>query len=162
MRFDRLLLAVAAVAVLTFTAGNDAQAQSGSRGIGSSVVESFSQGGIAVPAAQYANQYSAPVDYAPAYAPSPGTYEAQVPTQTSGCLGCRGKGRAYTGQIQGGCRNCAHEAPIQTQQDYSAVPSCCGTLGQLDIPSLFTPPRLDRPPVGRAVGRPLFGQWQGY
>ncbi len=159
MRFDTMFLAAAAVAVLTFCAGNDAQAQNGA--IAHSVVESFAQGG----AAAYGNaqaQYAAPVQTTPAYAPAPGTYEAQVPTQTRGCHGCRGKGRAFTGQIQGGCRNCAHEAPIQTVQDYSAVPSCCGTLGQLDIPPLLTPPRLDMPPIGRAVGRPLFGQWQGF
>ena len=185
MRFDKLFLAAAAVAVLTFIAGNDAQAQSGSRGIASSVVESFSPGGIVqgggissggilggishggiAPFSSAPLQYStggAPVfDYAPAYGAAPGTYQAQVPVQTSGCHGCRGQGRAFTGQIQGGCRDCAKEAPIRTAQDYSAVPSCCGTLGQLDIPSLFTPPRYDRPPIGRAVGRPLFGQWQGY
>lgn len=142
MRFDTLFLAAAAVAVFTFFAGNDAQAQ---QFLGS--------------AAPYAG---APIQYAPEYAPSPSSYQAQVATQTSGCHGCRGKGKVSTGQLYGGCRNCAHEAPIQTQQDYSAVPSCCGTLGQLDIPSLFTPPRLDRPRVGRAVGRPLFHQWQGY
>lgn len=199
MRFDKLFLAAAAVAVLTFIAGNHAQAQSGSRGIASSVVESFSPGGIVqgggissggilggvaqggisqggivggisqggiAPFSSAPVQYStggAPVfDYAPAYGAAPGTYQAQVPVQTSGCHGCRGQGRAFTGQIHGGCRDCAKEAPIRTSQDYSAVPSCCGTLGQLDIPSLFTPPRYDRPPIGKAVGRPLFGQWQGY
>jgi hypothetical protein len=142
MRFDLLSLAAAAVAVLTVLTGNEAEAQQ-FQGANAAYVE-------------------APMQYAPEYAPSPEAYQAQVATQRQGCQGCRGKGKVSTGQLAGGCRNCAHAAPIQTQQDYSAVPSCCGTLGQLDVPSLFTPPRLDRPRIGKAVGRPLFGQWQGY
>ena len=224
MRFDTLFLAAAAVAAVTFFAGNEAQAQSGSRAISApsvfsgqfqnavsgvsnfsapsfsapsfsapnfsapnagSVVQGFSQGfsqGPFVPQSQgfaqsivqgtgYVQGFpqggtttyaDAPNLYAPEYRPTPGTYQAQLATQTRGCHGCKGKGKVYTGQLQGGCEHCAKEPPIRTAQDYSAVPSCCGTLGQLDIPSLFTPPRLDRVPIGRAVGRPLFGQWQGF
>ena len=210
MRFDTLFLAAAAVAVVTFFAGNEAQAQSGSRAISApsvlsgqfqnavsgvssfaapsfsapnvgSVVQGVSQGpfvpqsqGFAQSIAQgtgYVQGFpqggtttyaDAPNLYAPEYRPTPGTYQAQLATQTRGCHGCKGKGKVYTGQLQGGCEHCAKEPPIRTAQDYSAVPSCCGTLGQLDIPSLFTPPRLDRAPIGKAVGRPLFRQWQGF
>lgn len=182
MRFDILFLAAAAVAVLTVFSGNEAQAQSGSRAFSApSVISGQLQGGQIVqgyapgqsvtqgtgyvqgfPQGGTATYVDAPVQHAPEYRPAPGSYDAQVATQTQGCIGCRGKGRVSTGQLAGGCAYCAQEAPIQTTQDYSAVPSCCGKLGQLDIPSLFTPPRYDRAPVGRAVGRPLFGQWQGF
>ena len=210
MRFDTLFLAAAAVAVVTFFAGNEAQAQSGSRAISApsvfsgqfqnavsgvssfaapsfsapnvgSVVQGVSQGpfvpqsqGFAQSIAQgtgYVQGFpqggtttyvDAPNLYAPEYRPAPGSYHAQVATQTQGCHGCRGKGPVSTGQLVGGCAHCAKEPPIRTKQDYSAVPSCCGTLGQLDIPSLFTPLRQDLAPIGRAVGRPLFGQWQGF
>ena len=220
MRFNSLFLAAAAVAVLTVFAGNDAQAQSGSRAVSAasvlsgqfqgaptgiapnfsapnvgSVVQGFSQG-LSVPQGQsfvqgqaftqgqsaaqaqgfaqgtgYVQGFpqggtttyvDAPNLYAPEYRPAPGSYHAQVATQTQGCHGCRGKGPVSTGQLVGGCAHCAKEPPIRTKQDYSAVPSCCGTLGQLDIPSLFTPLRQDLAPIGRAVGRPLFGQWQGF
>jgi len=122
---------------------------------GSGFAQGFPQGGVA-------SFVEGQTQWAPEYVASPSSYSAQRAVQTVGCKGCRGKGPVSTGQIVGGCRNCAQEPPIQTQQDYSAVPSCCGTLGQLDIPSLFTPPRLDRAPIGAAVGRPLFRQWQGF
>jgi len=201
MRFDKMFLAATAVAVLTFFAGADAQAQSGGRGFSEaasvisgqfqgaganfpsnfaspgfasagfaspnagSVVQSVAQGTGYVqgfPQGGTSTYVDSPTLYAPEYPASPATYHSQVATQHAGCKGCRGKGKVSTGQIAGGCLHCAKEAPIRTAQDYSAVPSCCGTLGQLDIPSLFTPPRLDRAPIGAAVGRPLFGQWQGY
>jgi len=183
MRFDTLFLATAAVAVLTVFSGNDAQAQSGSRAVsaaasvisgqlqGAPIVQGYSPGQSIAQGTGYVQGFpqggtstyvDAPTVYAPEYAPVPGSYQAQVATQTQGCHGCRGAGRVSTGQLAGGCAHCAKEPPIQTVQDYSAVPSCCGTLGQLDIPSLFTPPRLDRPRIGKAVGRPLIGQWQGF
>lgn len=42
------------------------------------------------------------------------------------------------------------------------VGSCCGTMGKLGVPSLLTPIRYDTPPIGKAVGRPLFGRWTGF
>ena len=42
------------------------------------------------------------------------------------------------------------------------VTSCCNNLGRLGIPPLTTPLRADTPPIGKAVGRPLFGRWNGY
>ena len=42
------------------------------------------------------------------------------------------------------------------------IESCCGNTGRLNIPPLSTPIRYDTPPIGKSVGRPLFGRWAGY
>ena len=60
----------------------------------------------------------------------------------------------------GGC--CGFGAPVQSQSTYQPVQSCCTNLGPHGVPSLFTPPRFDHPPVGRRVGRPAFGRWNGF
>ena len=60
-----------------------------------------------------------------------------------------------------GCA-CCDLSPTQPSYQRQPVTSCCGTIGRLGVPPLLTPIRHDTPPVGAAVGRPLFGRWTGF
>ena len=43
------------------------------------------------------------------------------------------------------------------------IETCCGSpMGLGHVPALLTPPRSYTPPIGKAVGRPLFGRWTGF
>lgn len=57
---------------------------------------------------------------------------------------------------------CCNLSPTQPGYQRQPVTSCCGNIGRLGVPPLFTPLRFDMPPVGAAVGRPLFGRWNGF
>ena len=57
---------------------------------------------------------------------------------------------------------CCDLSPTQPGYQRQPVTSCCGTIGRLGVPPLLTPIRHDTPPVGRSVGRPLFGAWSGF
>lgn len=57
---------------------------------------------------------------------------------------------------------CCNLSPTQPGYNRRPVTSCCGTIGRLGIPPLLTPVRNDTPPIGAAVGRPLFGRWTGF
>jgi len=61
---------------------------------------------------------------------------------------------------QGG--NCCNLSPTQPGYCRKNVTSCCGKIGCLGVPPLLTPIRNDTPPIGAAVGRPLFGRWTGF
>ena len=63
---------------------------------------------------------------------------------------------------QSGC-SCCNLSPSQIGgYQLQPVTNCCGKLGKLGVPPLTTPLRYDTPPIGRAVGRPLFGKWNGF
>lgn len=60
-------------------------------------------------------------------------------------------------------RACCNLTPTpQVVPTLQPVTSCCSQNGRLGVPPLLTPIRYDMPPVGRTVGRPLFGKWNGY
>lgn len=66
------------------------------------------------------------------------------------------------GEIPSGRRCCdLTPTPIGVPQ-WQPVGNCCGQMGKLGVPSLLTPIRHDTPPIGKAVGRPLFGRWTGF
>lgn len=60
-------------------------------------------------------------------------------------------------------RACCDLSPTPTVTPcLKPVTSCCSQNGRLGVPPLLTPIRNDMPPVGKAVGRPLFGKWTGF
>jgi hypothetical protein len=60
-------------------------------------------------------------------------------------------------------RACCDLSPTPTvTPSLKPVTSCCSQNGRLGVPPLLTPIRYDMPPVGRSVGRPLFGKWNGF
>jgi len=83
---------------------------------------------------------------------------------------------AYSGPINSGAsysplsmgeypqgRACCDLTPTpQVVPTLKPVTSCCSQNGRLGVPPLLTPIRYDMPPIGKAVGRPLFGRWNGY
>ena len=84
-----------------------------------------------------------------------GARAAVAPVQaTAGCgcsSGCNSNGCDLPGPTVPGEMP---KLPIQT---------CCGSpMGYDNVPSLFTRPRTYTPPIGKAVGRPLFGRWTGF
>ena len=84
-----------------------------------------------------------------------------------GC-GCKGGGGHKLG---GGCgcrggidESCKPTGPT-VPGELPLLPirtACDSPWGKDNIPSLFTPPRSYIPPIGKDVGRPLFGRWTGY
>ena len=93
---------------------------------------------------------------------------AQV-TAANGCSSCASRHTPNYQSIvaqnfsSGGCNGCAPTAAT-VPGDLPTLPvsSCCGKTGRLHIPPLLTTPlRYDTPPIGRSVGRPLFGRWPG-
>ena len=85
---------------------------------------------------------------APAYQPASG-----------GCASCSS---CASGSCNGG-NGCCPTAPTEPA-DLPRLPidTCCNDLGPLAIPPLTTRLRYDTPPIGKAVGRPLFGRWTGF
>ena len=83
-----------------------------------------------------------------ASAPATNYQYQPIITQNSSHSGCNG------------CRPTAATVP----GDLPTLPvsSCCNNTGRLNIPPLTTPLRYDTPPIGRSVGRPLFGRWPGF
>ncbi len=110
---------------------------------------------------------SSVVEPAPFVQPAQG-YQAAPVVSSAGCTSC-GQSGAFTPapQITGPhskpCNGCCLPGPTQ-QAGFPQLPveSCCGNIGRLNIPPLTTPLRYDTPPVGRSVGRPIFGAWSGY
>jgi len=94
---------------------------------------------------------------------------APVAIGQSGCSSCGGQTAGYVPAPQvhspttKSCSGCCLPGPTQAP-GYPQLPisSCCGNTGRLNIPPLTTPLRYDTPPVGKAVGRPIFGRWTGY
>ena len=103
------------------------------------------------PAALPPLSYSGPVSYGTSYG---GSYGNVSPSSAS-------YGPLTLGDYpQGG--NCCDLSPTQPGYCRKGVTSCCGKIGCLGIPPLLTPIRNDTPPIGAAVGRPLFRAWQGF
>ena len=88
----------------------------------------------------------------------------------SGCSSCASR---HTPNYQtivtqnlssGGCNGCAPTAAT-VPGDLPTLPvsSGCDKTGRSHIPPLLrTPLRYDTPPIGKSVGRPLFGRWPGF
>ena len=75
---------------------------------------------------------------------------AVSPVQATAGCGCSGgcdlPGPTVPGELP--------RLPIQT---------CCSSpFGLGHVPALLTPPRSYVPPIGKDVGRPLFGRWTGF
>ncbi len=132
MRFNQLFCAAATAAMLAVLAGTQAQAQT------QPAMSPYPTG----PTELAPSNYSAPV----------------IAPHGSPC-GC---GSVAVRQPNVGCAACSQAPIVNMPQDYSPVQACCTPLGRLGIPSLPTPARSYRPPMGRANGRPLFGKWQGF
>ena len=124
--------------------------------------------GSAVPQTQFgsATPFGSPV---PAAASIPYEYSGQVAAPAmsytgpaSGSFGGGSYGPVNVGQYPQGCPHCDLSPTPNVVPCLKPVTSCCSQNGRLGIPPLLTPIRYDMPPVGRAVGRPLFGAWQGY
>ena len=180
MRSSKTLIVFSAVALTAFFSSH-VQAQSGSRSIaptpsfsapsvsapsfsapsaisqGSGVSSGFTQPAFSQPAFSQPT-FSQPTFSQPTFsspysnvsAPFSSSSNSYGPASITNNVGCN----------NGGC--CGFGCPVQTQSTYQPVQSCCTTLGPHGVPSLFTPPRYDHPPVGRRVGRPAFGRWTGY
>ena len=83
--------------------------------------------------------------------------------------GCKGGGCGGRHKLGCGCRGGIDEACKPTgptvQGELPVLPirtACDSPWGKDNIPSLFTPPRSYTPPIGKAVGRPLLGRWNGF
>ena len=151
---------IAFLVLITASFCSLAQAQSGSRSVvasPSAVAPTFSTplGAPAFDAGPVVQQgfSAAPV------AASPGSYGVGGTT-----FGGTNYGPATisnsVGQSSGQCCNHCQITPSQVY--LKPVQSCCGQLGPLGIPPLTTPPRSYLPPIGKSVGRPLFGRWSGF
>ena len=90
------------------------------------------------------------------------------------CLSCKRHAPAHAVQssyapVQAtagcGCANgCNLPGPtVPAEMPRLPIETCCGSpMGYGHVPSLLTPPRSYLPPVGKDVGRPLFGRWTGF
>ena len=168
MRSKKLFTAMIAIVAI---ACSHAHAQSGSRGALSSPIQAPSvfqsvpnSFGSAIPAQQFGSsvfptqQFGSPTFQSPqfgGFSSSPDVYSSVVAPSNS-------FGPATIGDL-GSSQGCCNQAPVPTAiPNLAPVTSCCGKLGPLGVPPLLTPARTYRPPIGRQVGRPLFGKWQGY
>ena len=63
-----------------------------------------------------------------------------------------------------GCSNCEGLDPtVPVEMPRQPIqPAYDSPMGCLNVPSIFTPPKSYLPPVGKAVGRPWFGRWNGF
>ena len=110
---------------------------------------------------------SSVVEPAPFVQPAP-VYQSAPVVSSAGCTSCGQSGAIYpapqiTGPACKSCSGCCLPAPsVAPGIPQLPIASCCGNTGRLNIPPLTTPLRYDTPPVGRSVGRPLFGPWTGY
>ena len=110
---------------------------------------------------------SSVVEPAPFVQPAP-AYQSTPAVSSGGCSSCAQSGAITpASQIAGpackSCSGCCLPAPtVAAGIPQLPIASCCGNTGRLNIPPLTTPLRYDTPPVGRSVGRPLFGPWTGY
>jgi len=175
MRSSKTLIVFSVVALTAFFSSH-VQAQSGSSSIaptpsfsapsvstpsfsapsvvgqGSGISSGFSQQTFAQPAFSQPT-FSQPAissPYSTVSAPFNSNSNSYGPASITNNVGCNNGG------------SCGFGCPVQSQSTYQPVQSCCTTLGPRGVPSVFTPPRYDHPPVGRRVGRPAFGRWNGY
>ena len=122
------------------------------------------QSGMAASSVVEASPFSQP---AAVYESAP-VYQSAPAVSTSGCTSCGRSASAtpanqITGPASKSCSGCCLPGPtVAPGFPQLPVASCCGNTGRLNIPPLTTPLRYDTPPVGRSVGRPLFGPWTGY
>ena len=65
-------------------------------------------------------------------------------------------------QVNFGNACCPTAPTVQPVMPQLPVSSCCNDLGRLHIPRVTTPLRTYVPPIGKTVGRPLFGRWSGF
>ena len=172
MTKSRFSLPLAFCALIAFAPSVHAQAPSivgsiqssalgsGARGpgaLGSSVVQS-------APVVQAAPSV---VDTAPIVQMAPSVFNAPTVSH-AGCSSCgQSASIAAPSQITGptssshsGC--CLPGPTVPPGLPQLPIQSCCNNIGPLNIPPLTTPVRYDTPPIGRSVGRPIFGRWSGY
>ena len=140
----QLFLLMAIGCLFTFTSQTQAQCTSCNQG-----------------AAPNAVQYSyeaAPANFAPVQA------KAGCGCKRGG--GCKLGGGCGHGGRSGGCDSNGCDLPGPTvpgEMPKLPIETCCGSpMGYDNVPSLFTPPRSYTPPIGKAVGRPIFGRWPGF
>jgi len=103
---------------------------------------------------------------AAAVAPHAGHAYSQAAEPTGTGCGCKTGGCRVSGCKSGRCQSggCKPTGPT-VQGELPVLPirtACDSPWGRDNIPSLFTPPRSYTPPVGKAVGRPLLGPWNGF
>lgn len=111
---------------------------------------------------------SAPVlDAAPIVQAAPSVFSAPTVSH-AGCSSC-GQSASIaapsqiTGPAQKSCSGCCLPGPtVPPGLPQLPIQSCCNNIGPLNIPPLTTPVRYDTPPIGKSVGRPIFGRWSGY
>jgi len=162
-----LLVAVGSL----FAFSSQTQAQCASCNQAAAVAPAFGQGTPAY------------VQNAPAFVQDSSSYFAEPAVAGGGC-GCKGGGHKLGGgcgcksgrcggghKLGGGCgcRGGIDEACKPTGPtvagELPVLPirtACDSPWGKDNIPSLLTPPRSYTPPIGKAVGRPLLGRWNGF
>ena len=92
---------------------------------------------------------------------------ASAPVQEAAGCGCSHgcKGGCHKGR-SAGCSNgqCDLTGPtVPGEMPKLPIQTCCASpMGLGHVPALLTPPRSYTPPIGKAVGRPLFGRWTGF
>ena len=122
------------------------------------------QSGMAASSVVEASPFNQP---AAVYESAP-VYQSAPAVSTSGCTSCGLSASAtpatqITGPVTKSCSGCCLPGPtVAPGIPQLPIQSCCSNTGRLNIPPLTTPLRYDTPPIGRSVGRPLFGAWSGY
>ena len=102
-------------------------------------------------------------------APAIGQDSSHVAAPAAAGCGCKRGGCGGGHKLGCGCRGGVDEACKPTgptvQGELPVLPirtACDSPWGKDNIPSLFTPTRSYTPPIGKAVGRPLLGRWNGF
>jgi hypothetical protein len=157
MRFKNIIPTFAAIAAIACSSSY-AQLGSNSRTpIPNPVVQGspMTVTPLANPVIQSAPQFGTPiVSSSPSMTGLPSSSSVQTPSSSYGPMSISQGGK--------GC-GCCDMTPTPTViPKLAPVTSCCGSLGPLGVPSLLTPPKTYLPPVGRQVGRPLLGKWNGF
>ena len=99
------------------------------------------------------------------YDAAPASFAPVQATTGCGCKhgGCKLGGCKHRG---GDCAGGACDLPGPTvpgEMPRLPIQTCCGSpMGYDNVPSLFTRPSTYTPPIGKAVGRPIFGRWPGF
>ena len=159
MTKSRLSIALAFCALLAFGPSVHAQAPSIVGSIQSSALGSGARGPGALG--------SSVVQSAPVVQAAPSVFNAPTVSH-AGCSSCgQSASIAAPSQITGptssshsGC--CLPGPTVPPGLPQLPIRSCCNNIGPLNIPPLSTPVRYDTPPIGKSVGRPIFGRWSGY
>ncbi len=96
------------------------------------------------------------------YTPAP-TQAYAAPTAGCGCK--KGCGLKKSCGCKGGCVDGCKPTGPTVAAELPTLPirsACDSPWGLGDVPSLLTCPRSYTPPIGKAVGRPLLGRWNGF